>query len=1323
MKKIFLIAGTIVAGLVLVYSFIPVPSVQFSGALSVFQVNQGGTGTSSPSGILYGDNSGSNPLKTVIIGSNLTFAGGTLSSSGGGAWPFVASTTFGTSTQSTSTPIWDRFGLYASSTSHIDYASTTAVSAGSLFASSLYSTGNLLLTGAGGTVSFTGTGATTMFFDGTELYAGNGNVNLGVAGTNPWGSLYVNYASTTVLSVFSKAYFGGSATTTIDSAGNIVIPSGSNLTITGKSDGCATFATGVLNSTGSACGSGSGGAWPFTASTTFGTSTQATTTPIWDLFGIYASSTSQIAYATSTAVTVWTKLYTPQISGLAGDLSFFAPSGTDVFSASGPNSMIFDGTTLYASDNTSDLGSLANRWRMLNVFHASTTELSVFKLLYVGGTATTSIDSAGNLLIPAGGSIAQNGVSDGCATWSSGVINSTGVACGSGSGSAWPFTSMTRMGTTTQGTTTPLYDQSGFIASSTSQFVNENIWGNLTIEATTSAILATDASGNVIASTTIGSNYISGVLGTVNTSAPLGGGGAFSRGTTLTLTCTTCVTGWPFTASTTFGTSTQATTTPIWDQFGLYASSTSHFVNLNVWNQLTLKATSSALLGTDSSGNVVATTSIGTNYLTGTLLTVTTAAPLGGAATISQGQTLALTCATCATTSFWPFSAMTRMGTTTQGTTTPIYDQSGFIASSTNQFVNENIWGNLTIESTTSAILATDASGNVIASTTIGSNYISGVLGTINTSAPLGGGGAFSRGTTLTLTCTTCITAAQWPFSAITTFGTTTQGTTTPMSDQSGYFASSTSNFVGLNIWGNLNLEATTSALLGTDSLGNVVATTSVGANYLTGVLGVSHGGTGQSTFTASQLIYGNLTAGLSSVGTSTLTASSPLTGSFIQIGSGGSLGCQTASGSQAGCISSTDWNTFNAKWGGAITTNFGTSTIASTTPAWFQMGLYASSTSQFVNLNIWNQLTLKATSSALLGTDSSGNVVATTSIGVNLLAASGVSGSSCTNCNLSYTAAGIITSAANGSAGSGSWPFSAITTFGTTTQGTTTPMSDQSGYYASSTSNFVGLNIWGNLNLKATSSAVLGTDSLGNVVATSSIGANYITGAIFTVTTASPLGGAATINRGDTLALTCATCNTSSLAGSGVTGMMTAWSGANTLSATGTVMGGWMIATNTNATSTFNGNVVVASTSANTFKVNDGFGTNILNVNTSSTTSGYNLLDLRSSTSTGTLFGVDQFGHVFASSTTPVLSTCGTSPSITTDSSDFSGTITVGSVAATGCTLTFGTLHVNAPHCVITNQSMSVVNAMTYTEGTTGFTVSMTGLTGDKLDYICTGK
>lgn len=47
---------------------------------------------------------------------------------------------------------------------------------------------------------------------------------------------------------------------------------------------------------------------------------------------------------------------------------------------------------------------------------------------------------------------------------------------------------------------------------------------------------------------------------------------------------------------------------------------------------------------------------------------------------------------------------------------------------------------------------------------------------------------------------------------------------------------------------------------------------------------------------------------------TSTLNATSPLTGSFTQVGSGGALGIQVANTSQNGYLSSTDWNTFNGK-------------------------------------------------------------------------------------------------------------------------------------------------------------------------------------------------------------------------------------------------------------------------------------------------------------------------------------------------------------------------------------------------------------------------
>jgi hypothetical protein len=91
----------------------------------------------------------------------------------------------------------------------------------------------------------------------------------------------------------------------------------------------------------------------------------------------------------------------------------------------------------------------------------------------------------------------------------------------------------------------------------------------------------------------------------------------------------------------------------------------------------------------------------------------------------------------------------------------------------------------------------------------------------------------------------------------------------------------------------------------------------------------------------------------------------------------------------------------------------------------------------------------------------------------------------------------------------------------------------------------------------------------------------------------------------------------------------------------------------------------------------------------------------------------------ILSGSGTPTLSSCGTSPTVTGSNSSF--TITVGSVAS-GCTVTFtspvwGT---NVPHCNVTNQSMSVVNAMTYTETATTLTISQTTLGGALLDVNC---
>ncbi len=206
---------------------------------------------------------------TPIVVSCVTCGAGSVTSvtgtwpilSSGGATPNITYAGFGTTTD---TGIGNDLILY---TSHTGIVKGVASSSLSLPNTALQ---NSTISGValGSNLNSLSHGST---LTGTS-YNGSATVsNWDIDLTNPnsWTGLQqFAKASSTLFSVYTKAYFGASATTTIDSAGNLVIPSGSNLTITGKSDGCATFATGVLNSTGSACGSGGGGTSAFEIATT-----------------------------------------------------------------------------------------------------------------------------------------------------------------------------------------------------------------------------------------------------------------------------------------------------------------------------------------------------------------------------------------------------------------------------------------------------------------------------------------------------------------------------------------------------------------------------------------------------------------------------------------------------------------------------------------------------------------------------------------------------------------------------------------------------------------------------------------------------------------------------------------------------------------------------------------------------------------------------------------------------------------------------------------------------------------------------------------------
>ncbi len=154
--------------------------------------------------------------------------------------------------------------------------------------------------------------------------------------------------------------------------------------------------------------------------------------------------------------------------------------------------------------------------------------------------------------------------------------------------------------------------------------------------------------------------------------------------------------------------------------------------------------------------------------------------------------------------------------------------------------------------------------------------------------------------------------------------------------------------------------------------------------------------------------------------------------------------------------------------------------------------------------------------------------------------------------------------------------------------------------------------------------------------------------------------------------------------------------------------------ATGTTATSTFSGALRISTTSTSALGILDNLGTNVFNFFTASTSG--NILTV-SSSSLATMFGIDTNGHLTGSSTSPVLSSCGTSP--TMKGSDSHGTVTAGATA-TGCTVTFTAAYATDPVCTVVPQTGSVVNTFTYTHSTTNIVVTETGLGGNKFDYMC---
>lgn len=144
-------------------------------------------------------------------------------------------------------------------------------------------------------------------------------------------------------------------------------------------------------------------------------------------------------------------------------------------------------------------------------------------------------------------------------------------------------------------------------------------------------------------------------------------------------------------------------------------------------------------------------------------------------------------------------------------------------------------------------------------------------------------------------------------------------------------------------------------------------------------------------------------------------------------------------------------------------------------------------------------------------------------------------------------------------------------------------------------------------------------------------------------------------------------------------------------------------------ATSTLKSTLVVASSSPNAFVVQDQYGTQDLNVSTASSTANNSIFQILGTSTPGTLFQVDQYGHLLASSTspTPAISSCGTgSPVMGANANDVVGTFTTGT-SASSCTITFGSPYSATPVVVISDSNTTAVADIS-SVSTTGFTISL---------------
>lgn len=234
----------------------------------------------------------------------------------------------------------------------------------------------------------------------------------------------------------------------------------------------------------------------------------------------------------------------------------------------------------------------------------------------------------------------------------------------------------------------------------------------------------------------------------------------------------------------------------------------------------------------------------------------------------------------------------------------------------------------------------------------------------------------------------------------------------------------------------------------------------------------------------SSQLLVSNGGAGVYGVSTSTLTASSPLTGSFTQLGSGGSIGCQTASGSQAGCLASADWTMFNAK----VSTSGVASIIAGTTTTALAEGTNLYYLTSRARGDVAGLFPGSTTPIMIIGTSSIGTLNATSSL--NIMGTTTGNGASFTYLTLNggNLTAGAVSGTSITTTASSSISNLSIGTFATATQ-----LSVSRGFFQDGLTDCSNATTNKLYYVLATGKITCGTDQTGGGTSTTSVPWQYI--------------------------------------------------------------------------------------------------------------------------------------------------------------------------------------------------------------------------------------